>query len=51
MKNWKTNLVGLALIAVGIYMFITTKDWTQPALCIATGTGFLFSKDFDKTGV
>ena len=51
MKNWKTTLVGFALIGAGVYMYITTKDWTQPAMCIAAGTGFLLSKDYDKTGV
>lgn len=50
MKSWKTSLVGLVLIVVGIYIYITTKDFTQPALCITMGTGLFFAKDNNVTG-
>jgi len=48
MKSWKTTLVGWVLIGVGIYEFITTKQWQQPALCIATGIGLICAKDSNK---
>lgn len=50
MKNFKTNLIGLILIGVGVYLFIVTKDFTQPAICITMGTGFFFAKDNNVTG-
>lgn len=50
MKSWKTNLIGIILIAVAIYIFIVTKDFTQSGVCITMGTGFLFAKDNNVTG-
>ena len=51
MKNWKTSFIGSALILAGIYTGITAKtSWTEASIIITMGTGFLFSKDFDKTG-
>lgn len=50
MKNWKTNLIGLALIVTGIIVFVKTGDYTQPAICITMGAGFFLSKDYNVTG-
>jgi hypothetical protein len=50
MKSWKTSLIGLILIGVGVYVFITTKDFTQPAICVTMGTGLFFAKDSNVTG-
>jgi len=50
MKNWKTNLVGIALIVAGIVVFIQTKDYTQAGAAILVGTGFFFAKDSNVTG-
>lgn len=50
MKNWKTTLVGLALIGAGIAVFIQTKDYTQAGAAILVGTGFFFAKDNNVTG-
>ena len=48
MKNWKTNIVGFTLIVAGIYVFLNTKDFTQPLICLTMGTGFFFAKDNNK---
>ena len=50
MKNWKTSLVGLAIIMAGIYVFISTKDWTQSGIAVGVGIGLLFAKDNNVTG-
>lgn len=50
LKSWKTSVIGLILIGVSIYMYITTGDWTQPGAVFAVGAGFLFAKDGNVTG-
>lgn len=50
MKNWKTSLVGLAIIGAGIYVFVTTKDWTQSGIAVGVGIGLLLAKDNNVTG-
>lgn len=53
MKNysWETTIPGLALIATGIYMFITTKSYVEAGACIAAGIGLMRAKDANKTGL
>lgn len=50
MKNWRTNIIGLALIITGIVVFVKTGDFTQPSICISAGCGFFLSKDYNVTG-
>lgn len=51
MKNWKTNLVGIALIIAGLYTGIFQKaTWTEASIIIGIGAGFFFTKDFNVTG-
>lgn len=50
MKNWKTSIVGLALIIAGIVVFVQTKDYTQAGAAILVGAGFFFAKDNNVTG-
>jgi len=50
MKNWKTSLIGLVIIIAGIYVFITTKDWTQSGIAVGVGIGLLMAKDNNVTG-
>jgi general stress protein CsbA len=52
MKSWKTTLIGLALIGAGIYTGVTAKtSWTESAVIITMGAGFLVAKDHNATGV
>jgi len=52
MKNWKTSLVGLALVVGSIYTGVAgLASWTEVLLAVTAGIGFLYSKDYDKTGV
>lgn len=52
MKNWKTTLVGIALIGGGIYTGVTgVASWTEVLAVIATGMGFILSKDYNVSGV
>ena len=47
--NWKTSLVGLALIGAGLYTGLTAKqNWTESGPVILAGTGLIFSKDAKK---
>ena len=51
-KNWKTTVLGLIMIAAGLYTGITAKaSWTESMVIMTAGLGFVFSKDHDKTGV
>jgi hypothetical protein len=50
MKNWKTSLMGIAIIIAGVYVFISTKDYTQAGIAIAAGIGLLNAKDDNVTG-
>ena len=50
MKNWKTSLIGIVLMLSGLYTGITTGVWSEAAVIIGIGVGFLVSKDYDKTG-
>ncbi len=49
MKSWKTSIMGLALVITGLYVFITTHDYTQPSICIASGLGLFFAADEKKS--
>ena len=45
-ENWKTSLLGLALIAAGLYTGITAKqNWFESGPIILSGVGLLFAKD------
>lgn len=50
-RSWKTSLVGTILIIAGVYMYITTKQFTEPALCITMGLGLWAAKDANKSGL
>ena len=49
-KNWKSTLVGLVMIAIAIHKYFTTGeiDYAEVAIGL-TGVGFVFSKDADKS--
>ena len=45
-SNWRTSLVGLALVATGLYTGATAKQsWTESGTVIGLGLGMLFVKD------
>jgi uncharacterized membrane protein YqgA involved in biofilm formation len=46
-KSWKTTLLGIVLIAVGIIYVLLNKeaDYIIMCLLIGTGIGFVFSPD------
>lgn len=46
LKNYKTTLVGIILIILGI--IYSYKDAVTAATLITTGVGFIVSKDGDK---
>ncbi len=50
MKNIKTNTMGIILILAGVYVFLSTKDYTQAGLAVAAGIGLLNAKDNNVTG-
>ena len=50
LKNWKTSLLGAAVIAAGVYVFVTTKDFTQTGIAITTGIALMAAKDGNVTG-
>jgi len=50
MKNYKTTTLGIAIIIAGIYVFVSTKDWTQSGIAIVAGIGLLNAKDNNVTG-
>jgi len=50
MKSWKTSLLGIAIIIAGIYVFVSTNDWTQAGIAIVAGIGLLNAKDNNVTG-
>ena len=39
------------LVLAGIYMYVTTKQFTEPALVITMGVGLIAAKDANKTGL
>ena len=49
-KSWKTTTIGFGIIIAGIYVFVTTKDWTQSGIAVGVGIGLLFAKDNNVTG-
>ena len=52
MKNWKTTLVGIALIGGAIYTGVTgVASWTEVLVVVTAGIGFIFSKDYNVSGV
>ena len=55
LNNWKTSLLGIILIACGIYTGVLARQsWTESAPVILSGIGLLFSKDAKRepeTGV
>jgi hypothetical protein len=51
MKNWKTSVIGLILIALGIIgIKWTCIDGVTGGAIITAGLGFLAAKDFNVTG-
>jgi hypothetical protein len=51
MKNWKTSLIGVALIALGIIgIKWTCVDGVTGGAIITAGVGFLAAKDHNVTG-
>ena len=46
-KSWKTTLLGLTLVGVGIAYVLLNKEPDYIILCllIGSGTGFVFSPD------
>ena len=50
MKSYKTTILGLIIILAGVYVFISTKDYTQAGIAIAAGIGLLNAKDNNVTG-
>lgn len=49
-KNWRTSLVGTVIIIAGVYVFISSKDYTQAGTAIIAGIGLLCAKDGNVTG-
>jgi hypothetical protein len=50
LNNWKTSLIGLTLIAAGLYTGLSAKQsWAESGPIIVAGIGLLFSKDAGKT--
>jgi len=49
-KNWKSTIVGIAMIGIAIHKYFTTGeiDYAEVAIGL-TGVGFVFSKDADKS--
>ena len=51
LKNWKTNLVGILMIAAAGYRFYSTGEVNWGELVVGlTGIGFLVNKDWDVSG-
>ena len=50
MKNWKTSIVGIILIVLGIVSMPCGVDKTIGGAIITAGLGFLVAKDNDVTG-
>ena len=51
LKNWKTTLVGITAILVGVKTFITSGSIQDAYTSIIAGIGLIFAKDNDQTGV
>ena len=49
-KSWRTTIAGYLLLSAGIYIFITTKDWTQAGLAVTAGIGLILAKDKNVSG-
>ena len=47
LKSWKTTLIGICLIAVGVFSVfkINTTTWTEACLPIAIGIALMLSPD------
>jgi len=50
LNNWKTSLIGIFLMAAGLYTGLTAKQsWTESGPIILAGAGLIFSKDAGKS--
>lgn len=50
MHNWKTSLIGILLIAAGLYTGLTAKQsWIESGPIVMAGAGLIFSKDAGET--
>lgn len=50
MKNWKTNLFGLALVILAVILFYMNRP-VEGVVCLTTAGGFFNTKDNTTTGV
>lgn len=51
MRNWKTSLIGVVLIALGIFgIKWSCVDGVTGMAIITAGLGFLAAKDFNVSG-
>jgi hypothetical protein len=49
LNNWKTSLIGILLMAAGLYTGLTAKQsWIESGPIILSGAGLIFSKDADN---
>ena len=50
MKNWKTTVAGIAIVAVYVlsYVFPEHKDFINGFIPVLVAAGFIVSKDTDK---
>jgi hypothetical protein len=50
-KNWKTTLIGCALIAWGLYAWgFKGADGITAVSIVTMGLGLVFAKDYNVTG-
>jgi len=50
MKNWKTNLFGIAILLIAVLLFKMERP-VEASACILTACGFFNTKDNTTTGV
>lgn len=43
--NWKTTIIGIICIAMGITAGLYGSDWTNAMALITAGAGFILAKD------
>lgn len=49
-KNWKTTIIGISAVFVGIKTILTTGSINEAITSIMAGIGLIFAKDGDQTG-
>ena len=47
LTSWKTTIIGVLLLGLGMFTYFKTNDSTVALPIVTAGLGFILSKDYD----